>query len=51
MPTAAAAISRKVAYISSCLLPAPNSTRLSVMVTNWRPSVTPSSAPRLHIVE
>ena len=36
---------------SSCLLPAPSRCRLSVMVTNWRPKVTPSSAPRLHIVE
>ena len=51
MSTDAISIRMHTMITSSCLLPAPSRCRSSVMVTNWRPKVTPSSAPRLHIVE
>ena len=51
MSTDAMSIRIHTMITSSCLLPAPSRCSSSVMVTNWRPKVTPSSAPRLHIVE
>ena len=51
MSTDAISIRIHTMITSSCLLPAPSRCSSSVMVTNWRPKVTPSSAPRLHIVE